>query len=137
MAMTLYHGSREPITKVDFSKTVDGGFHCGDMDQARMRNGHVLHRVTAHVERTQRARDTGGNWAARIRKARNRGYDAIVYLNRHEGIPTERIEALFASGDLDRLDQLSDAQFRKLVPEARDSYILLAPDTVFRIEPLL
>ncbi len=137
MATTLYHGSREVITKVDFSRSVDGGFHCGDMEQARMRNGRVLHRVAARLERLQRARDTGGNWAACIRKARDRGYDAIVYLNRYEGITAERIETLMASGDLHRLDGLSDAQFRRLVPEARDSYILLAPDTIFKVEPLI
>ncbi|AWE88943.1 hypothetical protein CSC28_7041 (plasmid) [Pseudomonas paraeruginosa] len=57
--------------------------------------------------------------------------DAIVYLNRYEGLTTEVIERLSASGDLSRLDDMTDAQFRKVVPEARDSYIVFRQDQLW------
>ena len=125
--MILWHGSRTRFATIDLSRTVDGGLHLGTEAQARMRNAAFLHEIEIDATRLRRARDTGGNWAARIRAARREGCHGIVYLNRYEGIPTARIEDLHARGLLERLDRLSDADFRKLVPEARDSFILLDP----------
>lgn len=67
-----------------------------------------------------------GGWACSSR-CPVRGYDSIAYLNRYEGMTTERIEALSASGMLARLNQLTDAGFRRLVPDAADSFIVFEP----------
>ena len=125
--MILWHGSRRRIGSIDLSRTVDGGLHLGTEAQARMRNSAFLHEIEIEVTRLRRSRDTGGNWAGRIQTARKDGCHAIIYLNRYEGIPADRIEDLHRQGLLSRIDTLSDAAFRKLVPEARDSLILLDP----------
>ncbi|MCW3783597.1 hypothetical protein [Defluviimonas salinarum] len=128
--LTLWHGSREAIARIDPGRTVDGGFHAGTEAQARMRNARVLHEIEVDVRNVRRSRDRGGDWKGRIAAARAAGFDAIVYLNRYEGMSSEVIERLAAAGDLARLDDLTDAAFRKLVPEAEDSWILLDPEAV-------
>lgn len=70
------------------------------------------------------------NWKARIAAAKKAGADAIVYLNRYEGMTTDIIERLQHAGDLHRLDGLSDSAFLRLVPEAQDSYIVWDLDQI-------
>lgn len=125
--VTLWHGAPVRIEAFDPRVTVDGGLHFGTRAQAEMRNRAFLHEVEVDIGRLRRSRDRGGDWAGRIRSARAAGFDAIVYLNRYEGLSSEVIERLAASGDLGRLDALSDAEFRKRVPEAEESLILLDP----------
>lgn len=127
MKLKLWHGSSQYIEAFDPSKTVDGGFHLGTEDQARMRNPAWLHEVEVDVERVRRSRDEGGNWRGRIDRARSDGFQALVYLNRYEGMTSDIIERLQAAGKLDGLDDLSDKAFLKLVPEARDSLIVFDP----------
>ncbi|MCE6959576.1 hypothetical protein LAZ40_10965 [Cereibacter sphaeroides] len=126
--IVLWHGSLQRIERLDPASTHDGGVHLGTLEQARMRNSAFLHEVEVTLGRCRRSRDRGGDWKGRIMAARAAGFDAIVYLNRYEGLATEVIERLQAQGLLGRLDGLSDAAFRRHVPEARDSYILLRPD---------
>jgi hypothetical protein len=53
------------------------------------------------------------------------------HLNRYEGFTNEIMERLIGNGiDLARLDDLPDAKFRKLVPEAQDSYIIFNQDVI-------
>lgn len=129
------HGTRSDFDDLDPSRTVDGGLHFGTQEQARMRCGKSGRIIQAHLEvsRARRSRDLGGNWKAKIRQAKSAGHDAIVYLNRYEGIPLERVEAAINEG-VD-LDKLTDAQFRKRIPEARDSWIVFSRDQVRVIEP--
>ena len=47
------------------------------------------------------------------------GHDGIIYLNRFEGIPLAEFDAVRAAGN--NLDTMSDAEFRKAVPSAKDS----------------
>ena len=102
-----------------------------------MRNRAFLHEVEAGVSRIRRCRDLGGDWAGRVRNARSDGFDAIVYLNRYEGVSSATIERLALTGRLTGLDALSDAEFRRLVPEAADSLLLLRPERarVLRVLP--
>lgn len=120
----LYHGTRADFDTLDLSQTVDGGLHVGTEAQARMRAGRSgrLLAVELDLYQVRRSRDLGGEWKAKIRQAKGAGCQAIVYLNRFEGIPLERFEALREAG-IDP-DRLTDAQFRKAVPEAHDSWIV-------------
>lgn len=130
MILKLWHGSSRKILAFDPAKTRDKGVHLGTEAQARMRNPAVLHEVEVAVDRIRRCRDRGGDWEQRIRDARHSGFSAIVYLNRYEGLSHEVIERLHNSGRLKDLDTLSDAAFRKIVPEAEDSYILFDPERI-------
>lgn len=121
----LWHGTSTNFQDIDPARISREGIHVGTREQAEMRARGVLLEVKVDLGRSKRCRDAGGGWKRRISAARSAGYDSIRYLNRWEGIPGERIEALVASGDLSRLDSLSDAAFQKLVPEAQESFIIL------------
>lgn len=123
--LRLYHGTRTKITEFDNAKTVDGGFHFGTIDQAKMRTHGAEKRVIEVEIDTRRPRrmfDAGGNWKQKIEDVKRAGFDAIVYLNRYEGVPFEAVERALAK-KID-LDAISDADFRRFVPEARDSWIV-------------
>lgn len=131
----VYHGTRTQLDKLDPHQTLDGGIHFGTLDQAQMRNNQWIYEARLNIEgaRVRRSRDRGGEWKKRIADAKASGFKAIVYLNRYEGIPFERVEQALADGvDLDRL---SDSQFRKRVPEAQDSWIVFDPGsfTILRV----
>lgn len=108
------------------------GIHLGTLAQARMRagTGTVLKvRILASkVRRIPRVRDRDGYWKDYLRRRARQGDRILAYLNRYEGIPVNRvIETRHA--DLS-CKALNDASFRKLVPEATDSWIVLDPDLV-------
>lgn len=130
--LLLAHLTKEQFDFLDPAKTVDGGLHFGTLGQASMRAGNNSRLILAYLQasRLRRCKDTGGNWKALIASAKRAGMDGIVYLNRYEGVTTEIIERLQASGDLQRLDSMTDAQFRKAVPEAEDSYIVFSAHQV-------
>lgn len=132
--LRLYHGTREAFDALDPARTVDGGLHFGSQAQARMRAGSKGRLIEAHLEvrSARRSRDTGGQWRARIASAKAAGHDAIIYLNRYEGLLLERV--LQAQADGVDLDRLTDAQFRKRVPEATDSWIVFSPEQVRVLE---
>lgn len=125
MSLKLWHGSKQFIEQMDPEKTIDGGVHLGTHAQASMRNNTYLYEIQVTFSNVKRIKDQPLGMRHQIDKARKAGYDALVYLNRYEGMTNERIEALAKSGDLPRLDNLSDREFSKLVPEAADSYVLL------------
>jgi hypothetical protein len=127
--LRLFHGTKEAFNQFDPSRSRDGGLHFGTADQANMRvsgPGKRLIPVFLKVENPRRSKDTGGNWHSRIASAKAAGHDGIVYLNRYEGFPLERVDELERKGLMDRLDSLSDREFRKLVPEAQDSWIVFS-----------
>jgi hypothetical protein len=128
--ITLWHGSNRPLDRFEQSRGPDGAVHLGSRIQAGMRNSAFLHEVEVEIQRVRRCRDRGGDWGERVRQARAEGFDAIVYLNRYEGVSAATIERLALSGRLAGLDALPDPAFRRLVPEAEDSYILLHPERV-------
>ncbi|CUJ69257.1 Uncharacterised protein [Achromobacter sp. 2789STDY5608633] len=82
-----------------------------------------------------RSKDQGGNWKDKIQRAKAAGKDGIVYLNRYEGMTTAIIDRLSKSGHLNGLDDLSDAAFKRLVPEAQDSYIVFSVEQLDILAP--
>lgn len=121
--ITAYHSSSSP--------TLDPGgpLHVGTIEQARMRGGRYLHEVMLRpAMRMTRLRDEG-SWRKDAVMRHARRSPVVVYLNRYEGIPAEafvRARAQAAEKGVD-LDALSDSQFRRLLPEAQDSWIVLDP----------
>lgn len=130
MSDQFWHGSQSPRRTLMPGK--DGGIHVGTRAQADMRSCAFLHRVSLDVSPTRisRSKDTGGEWERAIKRAKRIGGHAIRYLNRYEGLALNSVLA-----DLD-LDGMSDAAFRKAVPEARDSLIVLDPERV-RVEEVV
>lgn len=123
----LVHGTNTDFDNLDVSKTSDGGIHFGSIQQAKMRaagkNSKIIY-ADIDIKNPKRYKDDGSGWKNKIQRAKRAKHDSIVYLNRYEGLTTERIEHLSDMGKLDTLDSLSDSQFKKLVPEAEDSYIV-------------
>lgn len=119
-AQVWWHGGKAPLdlATIDWAHPLHGGLHIGTQAQARMR-GRVLTalRIDGPL-RLRTSRDEGGNWARRAKAARSAGYDAIQYLNRYEGID-------LPTGNLDELDRLTDAAFRRRVPQADTTLIIL------------
>jgi hypothetical protein len=127
----LYHGSKTAVDHLELGN--DGGIHLGTKAQAKMRNSKHVYavEVSTDVDRFKRERDTGGNWKGKIQKAKKAGYDGIVYLNRYEGIDKDQYFKLLDKGWTgDKLDSLSDKEFKKLLPGMEDSYIVFNPKDV-------
>lgn len=124
-ALSLYHGTNDEFSEFDVSKTVDGGIHFGEIDQALMRSAGAkkyLIQVELNVKKPRRSKDDGGNWSSKIRSAKNLGFDSIIYLNRFEGIKQESLVS--STKQAKDIDRLTDIEFRKHFPEARDSWIV-------------
>jgi hypothetical protein len=102
-----------------------------------------------NIQKIKRVKDRGstGLWRRTIDAAKNAGYDGIVYLNRHEGIPMgkndvcNRVERAGYSSEVVNkclrsiyrpgwLNTISDEEFKHLYPEAEDSYIVFYPDQI-------
>jgi hypothetical protein len=80
------------------------------------------------VSRIPRVRDQDGYWKTFLRRRARQGDRILTYLNRHEGIPADRVMKT-----LDRdlgCARMTDTAFRKLVPEAEDSWIVLDPSLI-------
>ena len=115
-----WHGSRAPLTDIDWRHRTNGGLHLGTQAQALVRGAQLKGFFVAPHARLRRSKDTGKNWGARAADARARGFDALIYLNRYEGIA-----AFHSSGNL---DTMPDSAFARLHPDARDSLLILNPD---------
>lgn len=85
------------------------------------------------AERVKRVRDRGGSWGAVMKRATSGGFDAIVYLNRYEGIQLRSLEQALEAG-VDP-DKISDNDFRAWFPEARDSYLVPSAEQVVMAIP--
>lgn len=130
----VFHGTSIPAGDPDALaaflaldiETFAQGFHVGSLAQARMRaRGLVLaYALDLDGLSSRRVRDQVGSWARLCAAERRRGTAVLTYLNRYEGMTTARIEAL-GQERLARLDALSDARFRRSVPEAEDSHVVL------------
>lgn len=135
----LYHGTAHQGT-LDPQKTSEGGVHFGTYDQARMRalgSGKVLVPAYLIVTNPKSARDEGGDWKDKIRRARKDGHDAITYLNRWESVSSERIDELQKSGMVNKLDGLSDREFMRHVPEAQMSVIVFESDQIIQLPSVM
>lgn len=122
--MKVFHGTGVDFEKFDSARTIDGAFHFGTAEQAIMRRsgkGKRIIEAAVNIRKPRRSKDSGGQWASRIKSAKSAGFDGIVYLNRYEGISSETVDLAIERG-LD-LDSLTDKEFKKFAPEARDSWI--------------
>jgi len=125
--LRLWHGSSRPLEKFR-GDALSGIVHLGSLEQAAMRSGGMhLHLVEVRLDKVKRVRDSGSYRTSAIGKARRAGYDGLVYLNRYEGIPAAHLEAALREKSSLDLDRMCDAGFRKLFPEAKDSYISFDP----------
>lgn len=130
--VVAYHSGSEHLVR----GSIRPHLHLGTLEQARMRSGRCLTRVTARARPCVRLLDKGENvWRPdRLDPVIRKGVDWVVYLNRTEGIPLHEFEA--AAAKHPRFDDVSDALFRRLLPSARDSLILLDPLLVLTCEPV-
>lgn len=129
---TWWHGSRDMITAFEDSPQ---GLHFGSRAQAEMRNRAYLHEVSIRPSSVTRIKDRQ-DWSSVVAAARRRARDASLYLNRSEGLSLDRVTALASAGLLDRIDDISEVQFRRAVPEAEDSVVVFFADVV-RLERVL
>lgn len=128
--LLLYHGTRAGSTFLDFRVT-DQGIHFGTLDQAVMRNPGRIIAAYIRAIRPRRLRDHPHGWRSAVRDAIAAGFDSIIYLNRSEGVPLDRFDRLRAVGITgEQLDTMADSEFRSLVPEAGDSWIVFRPEQV-------
>lgn len=130
--LVCFHGTRETFDEFAPNKE---GIHFGTGEQAKMRNGKKVIKAYLSIQKLKRVKDTNGYWTKAVKTAKSGGYDGIVYLNRYEGVPYERFEELRKKGISDeKMDSMSDAQFKKLVPEAQDSYIVFEPNQIKSVD---
>lgn len=126
--LVVYHGTRTDFEVFNVAKQ---GAHFGTGEQAKMRNGKTVVEAYLAIKNLRRVKDAVGNWEKVVKSAKAAGFDGLVYLNRYEGVPLERFEELRARGISDeRMDKMPDAKFRKLVPEARDSFVAFRPEQI-------
>ena len=110
-----FHGKRGEWGFTVFNTTSEGGAHFGTLAQAEMRGGKGnARRFFLKADSPARLRDTGE--FKRIPK----GKSSAIYLNRYEGISAETVSKIPGSV----LDRMSDAEFRRAVPEAGDSTLV-------------
>jgi GNAT superfamily N-acetyltransferase len=121
----LWHGSKDPVLDFGGSDKPDV-LHLGSFDQAAMRypNGY-FHLMAVDLDKVGRIKDSGSDKRSAITRARRAGKDAIVYLNRYEGISVTSLEDALAEFTNEQIDKMSDAKFRIVFPEAHDSCIIL------------
>lgn len=130
--LVVYHGTRSDFDAFEIGKE---GSHFGTGSQAKMRNGKRVIEAYLSIKNPKRVKDLPGGWQKAVKAAKSQGHDGIVYLNRFEGVPYERFEELRARGISDaKMDAMSDAQFRKLVPEASDSWVAFEPTQIKSVE---
>ena len=121
----LYHGTKKGANFDKLKTGIDGGIHLGSKAQAEMRGTGKVYKIKPKLEKTKRVKDTDGSWIPVIKKAKRQGYDSVVYLNRYEGLSTESIQKSRKLGYThEKLERISDSQFKKLFPESEDSYIV-------------
>lgn len=118
----LWHGSDRDDLRL---ACIEPCFHLGTRQQAEMRwpDRHLYQAVVRVDARTSRRRDQGA-WNKRALIACRNQTDIIIYLNRYEGIPLDQIGAAAAN------DNVADARFRRLVPAAAESVIVINPDVI-------
>lgn len=123
----MWHGSMTPVDRFDGSRG-RSELHLGTLEQASMRGGRHLYLFEIDPAKTRRIRDGGEVGKTQCRAARAAGMDALVYLNRYEGISVESVQNAMDAGIHDRIDSMTDREFLKWFPEARDSWAILNPE---------
>lgn len=116
-----------------------GGFHLGTFTQAsqRQRPGDRLHAFRVTLTRDQRhlwrwSSDCGEGWDRVCTPAHRKGYKAIVYLNRFEGLDAQMHAAGHHAHDF---DDWTDTAFRATFPDASWSLIVMDPSVLIPLSP--
>lgn len=126
--MELWHSSATELDLADIRM----GFHLGTKEQAIMRRpGGVLHRVRVADRCLVTKMKDRGDWTRRRLTAAARRADIARYLNRFEGVAVEHLDAAARHADA------SDADFLKAVPSASCSWMVLRPEIVTSIMPVV
>lgn len=114
------------------------GLHLGSQSQAIARaRGHLVTCEVTSELKVVRRKDCGGGWERYVSRLKSKGIDGIIYLNRHEGVPLQRIVLLRAKGITPQmLFTMSDIDFRKHVPEAHDSLLVFRPQEAVKIKEI-
>jgi hypothetical protein len=121
----LWHGSNKPIPELGSDEGPDK-LHLGTLSQAAMRSASkYLHLVEVSEVKMRRTKDKGSDSPRVIARARRDGMGALVYLNRYEGIKTASLEHALEIHQGKDLDDLTDARFKTIFPEARSSMLVL------------
>lgn len=131
-----YHSGDDYIDR----RNVLPGLHVGTYDQAMMRAGRCLTQIT--IDRDVFARVKDDVTSAKVKKvimaAHSQGVAALRYLNRVEGIPFEEFEKARAKlksfGLGQDLDSVTDEHFRRVVPSAHDSLVILDPSIIISFQ---
>lgn len=98
------------------------------------------------AKRIKRIEDQGDNdrWFKAINEAKAEGYDGIVYLNRYEGIPRDRMAKRMLRYGYElhtnyvpatMVDEMADKEFKSIFPEARDSYVIFDTKSIKALNP--
>ena len=134
-----YHSGDAYLTR----QNVRPGLHVGTLAQATMRTGRALTRITLDRDVFSRVSDdvTSPRVKRIIMEAHRNGIPGLRYLNRVEGIPLEEFKAALVklgkrADGRNRLDTISDARFRRLLPSAHDSLVILDPSIIVSLEPV-
>lgn len=123
--MVAYHSGAEQVL------TPRAMMHIGTLAQAAMRGGRHMHRIEFVTgPRVPRLRDTG-SWNVRALRRHACRANVATYLNRHEGIPPQEFERARQRCDIDRA---TDSVFRRLLPSAADSWIILNAASIRSVE---
>ena len=110
-------------------RVMTAGFHAGTLAQAQMRHprGEMMLVELWPDMPVRRIKDTG-SWKEGPYNVGRSSAPGFVYLNRYEGLSTESTQRV--ANAIRDPDRLSDAQFLKYAPDARDSYIVLDPSWI-------
>jgi hypothetical protein len=130
--VVAYHSGQDHLR----AGQIRPNLHLGTLRQAKMRGGRCLTKVVARPAPAVRLRDRGEQaWCKRRLRAHVRkGKGYCLYLNRHEGIDLDQY--LTARSASRAVDTLPDRAFRRTIPSAQDSLILLDPELILALEPV-
>lgn len=116
-----------------FEHNHNGGLHLGTLAQAqcRARPRDNLYAFTINISKARGAfgwtRDTELEWGRKCRNARYKKKKVLAYLNRYEGLDLD--------GYSDScLDKMTDSEFKKSLPDAQWSLIVLDPSILVSLD---
>lgn len=136
--LVVWHSGKEPLD----ASALRPFLHVGTERQAHSRAGRVLTRLVLRPAGARRLKDLAEqDWSpSRLRRLAASGDGYGVYLNRHEGVDLEEVESARTDPRVRRtrgsVDSIPDILFRRLVPSAHDSLIVVDPALVLKVETM-
>ena len=136
--LVAWHSGNEPIDP----SVIRPFLYVGTERQAISRAGRILTRLVLRPAGARRLKDLAEqDWSpSRLRRLKSSCDGYGVYLNRHEGVDLDEVEAARSDPRVRRsrgsVDSIPDTLFRRLVPSAQDSLIVVEPALVLRTETM-